>query len=333
MKRLLFILFLSVLAHGQMMQTIVSAKPLSQDTGITFSPPAGAVSNPTTVTFSGAIAGSIYCSTQDGSTPKTNGIGTACVTGSLGNTTSITSAVTVKVVSGLLGELDSAVSSAAYTITGGAPTHTWVQSNVPTTCLTFSGTSQGCAFGSNVTNGNLVVVVAMTNDGTATISDTASYSFSKVWTAEGDTNGCYHDANGEYICSWYAIANSTHSETITISAASGKIQLGIQEFHSTSTWTGLDVEKLGTPYAFASSCSSGASSAVAAAGELIIGFANDNDDDTWGATGAPTTVDSNATTTNRAAMFYTLAGASGTQTASFTNSLGFTISGVMAFKP
>jgi hypothetical protein len=91
----------------------------NQDTGITFTPAAGAVSNPTTVTFSGAIAGSIYCSTQDGSTPATNLIGTACNNGSLGTTTSITTAVTVKVVSGKLGDMDSAVGSAAYTISSG----------------------------------------------------------------------------------------------------------------------------------------------------------------------------------------------------------------------
>lgn len=123
MKRLFCIaaILTASLAPAQSLIAIAGSKTVTTDTGITFTPAAGAVSNPTTVTFSGAIAGSIYCSTQDGSTPATNLIGTACNNGSLGATTSITTAVTVKVVSGKLGDMDSAVASAPYTISGGGP--------------------------------------------------------------------------------------------------------------------------------------------------------------------------------------------------------------------
>src|ERR1039458_6511482 len=129
MRRLLLsFLVIGLLVHPALGQWTIGTSTQAeknQDTGITFTPAVGAVSNPTTVTFSGAIAGSIYCSTQNGTAPATNLIGTACNNGSLGATTSITTAVTVKVVSGKLGDMDSAVASAAYTISGGgAPTYT-----------------------------------------------------------------------------------------------------------------------------------------------------------------------------------------------------------------
>lgn len=224
MKNFLLVFALSVLAHGQMMQTIVSAKPLSQDTGITFSPPAGAVSNPTTVTFSGAIAGSIYCSTQDGSTPKTNGIGTACVTGSLGNTTSITSAVTVKAVSGLLGELDSPVASAAYTISGGAdPAITQSIS-----CFSsFSATSTTCAYTSSVTAGQELIVFSEWGSNTNTLTGVTD-NCNTGGTSNSYTLGTAAPDAGSVTSIRIAYATvgattTTCTVTITISAASGRI--------------------------------------------------------------------------------------------------------------
>src|SRR5271157_5130036 len=164
MKLLLsIIVLLSLACMAQIPAGLVGGQ--IPDTGITFTPSAGAVSNPTTVTFSGARAGSIYCSTQDGSTPFTNGIGTACGHGSLGSTTSITSAVTVKVVSGLLGELDSAVSSAAYTISGGyaAPVFSAV---ADATACTASGSTGTCTI--SVASNHLVIAPVSSGNGNFT---------------------------------------------------------------------------------------------------------------------------------------------------------------------
>lgn len=133
-----------------------------------------AVSNPTTVTFSGAIAGSIYCSTQDGSTPATNLIGTACSNGTLGTTTSITSAVTVKVVSGLLGDMDSAVGSAAYTISAG---HSFsIKQSQSSSVCTFSSTSHStytCTL-TGIVSGDSVIGICTTGNGSISFSTLSS---------------------------------------------------------------------------------------------------------------------------------------------------------------
>jgi hypothetical protein len=200
-KIILFVLFaLAATAHSQMV-AIVGSKTVTTDTGITFTPAAGAVSNPTTVTFSGGIAGSIYCSTQDGSTPSTNLIGTACANGSLGATTSITTAVTVKAVSGKLGEEDSAVSSAAYTISAGSIT----PEGTPVCGISSYGSSNSIAYTAAQTGDELFIQlwnsgmnyafinVAYNSSAASTIIAPASGNqYSAVFEVTGITSGAHN---------------------------------------------------------------------------------------------------------------------------------------------
>lgn len=204
-------------AYGQMLQSISNTQKVP-DTGITFTPAAGAVSNPTTVTFSGAFVGSIYCSTQNGTTPATNGLGTACTTGSLGNTTSITSAVTVKVVSGLLGDADSAVSSAAYTISGGGG-HTFAApatANNRCYASAASGTSLGCTLGTAPASGSFVTVHVFGGFSMSSMTMTdGSHSYTATSNSPSNTNDA--TAGSDWLFYWSATA--TGGATVTASWA------------------------------------------------------------------------------------------------------------------
>ena len=80
----------------------------------TFSPPAGAITAGTTVTFSSSGFSPTFCS-RIGSAPTTNGNGN-CTSGTAGNSVIITSTETVYVIATQAGKTDSAVASAAYTI-------------------------------------------------------------------------------------------------------------------------------------------------------------------------------------------------------------------------
>ena len=191
MKKLISLLLLSATsALAQYTIGLSTQAYKGQDTGITFSPVAGAVSNPTTVTFSGAIAGSIYCSTQDGSTPATNLIGTACNNGSLGSTTSITTAVTVKVVSGLLGDMDSPVGSAAYTISGGGHAMAVIQTF---SCGSITGSSFTCSL-SATGSGHNILLGCYINSGALTSTTPSSTqlfgnSDAGIWTIQNISSG------------------------------------------------------------------------------------------------------------------------------------------------
>jgi hypothetical protein len=224
-KLILALLILAGAAHAQSLIAIAGSRTVTTDTGVTFTPAAGAVSNPTTVTFSGAIAGSIYCSTQDGSTPATNLIGTACANGSLGATTSITTAVTVKAVSGKLGDMDSAVASAAYTIS----TASFVNY-----C---TAEALDCSI-SSVAGSDLITVCANWSSSTGTtiasVSDGTS-SFT-LGTAANIPDGGSNAGYGQ--CAFLLAANSgTHTYTVTLSGAYDSPQIWVGEFSASSgTW-------------------------------------------------------------------------------------------------
>jgi hypothetical protein len=84
-------------------------------------PGAGSYSSAQSVTCSTGSSGAIMCYTTNGSTPVTNGI-SGCTTGTLySGAISVTSSLTLQVVAGGTGFLDSSVFSAAYTITLAGP--------------------------------------------------------------------------------------------------------------------------------------------------------------------------------------------------------------------
>jgi hypothetical protein len=82
----------------------------------TFSPVAGSYGSPQTVTLSSGTGGVTFCSTIDGSSPTTNGAGT-CTHGASGSTVTVNASLTIKVIATESGFTDSALASAAYTIT------------------------------------------------------------------------------------------------------------------------------------------------------------------------------------------------------------------------
>jgi hypothetical protein len=94
--------------------TIGGSSPASQPT---FSPVAGTYVGTQSVTLSTSSSGAIMCYTTNGATPATNGT-TGCATGTLySSAISVAASETIKAVAGGTGYTDSAVGSAAYTIT------------------------------------------------------------------------------------------------------------------------------------------------------------------------------------------------------------------------
>ena len=175
MKRLWLIpLLFSSLAHGQMLVASTVGGSFATAATPTFSPVAGAVANPTTVTASSTSG----CSThiyEDTSNPPTT----------LQNTFSVTTAETVYAqVRGCPGFGDSAVGSAAYTITTPTPSITTTQQ-----CAIYNGTAT-CAM--NTTTGQVLAAFTSTNAaGTPGITPTGCVT----WTQSGST-----DAHGN---SWF----------------------------------------------------------------------------------------------------------------------------------
>ena len=222
-KLILALLLLAGTTHAQLLIVISGSKTVTTDTGITFAPVAGAVSNPTTVAFSGAIAGSIYCSTQDGSTPYTLLDGATCGHGTLGATTSITTAVTVQVVSGKLGDMDSAIASAAYTIAAALTAPTYVGSS-------YGEGNTSATLGHALVANDYVLVFETKSSGTSTPTS-ASCTFSQV----GSTYSAGYLAESVYIC------QVSGSVTPAV-AASGADQVVVAGVHNAA---GTPVDALG----------------------------------------------------------------------------------------
>ena len=124
MKTLLAILIfiLAVPAQSQILDLILFKQTVAgtpQASTPTFSPVAGSYGSTQTVTIS-ASTGGVICYNTTGS-PATNGT-TGCTTGTLYSTTvSVSSTETLYAVAGGTGYTDSAVGSAAYTISAGTP--------------------------------------------------------------------------------------------------------------------------------------------------------------------------------------------------------------------
>lgn len=217
----------------------------------------------------------------------------------------------------------------------GAPTHTRVQNSVYNQT---NGHSVSSAYGSNVTSGNLLIAMA---DGSAaggdlTITDTAGFTWTKINSA-ADANGCFFNSNSGYLCAWYAVAGSTHSETVTVTnvTTGNNIALAVQEWHWSSSSPNLDVETVQAAFS-GTSFTSGASASATGASELILGWSSDSANETATAvSGTIDTIDAASTSPAFLHFGYKLAGPSGAQTATFAISSGggFYNAAVAAFKP
>jgi hypothetical protein len=181
----------------------------------TFSPAAGTYSSAQTVTISDSTSGSTIYYTTNGTTPTTS-------------STVYSSAITVSVTETLeaiatkTGYTNSAVGSAAYTISSSSVAIKTVQHNSggnPT------ATSVAVAFNNNVTSGNILLVAESTYDGETldTPTDTQGNSFIQLVTAAG--------SSPDSVAAIYAAtAKSSGADTVTCNiSASNNIHCHIYE--------------------------------------------------------------------------------------------------------
>jgi len=137
----------------------------------TFSPAAGTYASAQTVTISDATPGSTIYYTTNGTTPTTSStVYTAPFT--------VSTSETVRAIAVASGFTQSAVGSAAYTISTQAPAPAFVQVN---NNMVTAGKTVSVAFNSATKPGNTIVVyVIWDNTGTVSLTDTGVNTFSKV---------------------------------------------------------------------------------------------------------------------------------------------------------
>lgn len=275
MKRIILIIALAAAANAQMLQSVSASGSVATAATPTFSPAAGAVSNPTTVTISTT---SDTCSSYI----HHNTTGAPVLTSDPTGTYSVTGAVTVyAAVLGCPGYKNSAVGSAAYTISGGGGTWTLVQHVVrdnPVGCQ--SATS--CAFTNGVdgfvtpTAGNVGIILA----GTFTALEFTAYNGitnGGTWTeqtgAEADlTVGSAHTQ-------WIAattlslVADSTITLNFTVAPSGATFHF--IELHWSGSTTAVDVVDKNTR-ATCTSCAGLALTLTGSADVIIQGIAPEN---------------------------------------------------------
>lgn len=228
-------------------------------------------------------------------------------------------------------------------VLSGAPSFSYVQSGAVGSntnqikCASAGGTGN-CT--SNVTSGNLLIVIAHQTTATTITSDTQGLTWTPICAGSvacgpsgstADANGCIHSGSGPtFLCVYYSTATSSGAETVTVSQFT--TGLAMLEFHRTSGVWALDVAA-GLIGGFNAAATTNPSAAVAGAGELIIGFADPGGVTTYVVGGSINTLDSGLPTPYIVADGYKLSGGSGAQTFAFTlgSSSNWTCSGA-AFK-
>ena len=190
----------------------------------TFSPAGGTYSSTQTVTIANPNSGTtIACYTLDGSTPVTNGAGTACTHGTAVTTTlTISTTTTVKAVAGTSTLTDSSVNSATYTIsaaTAATPTFSIAAGTyVGSRSVTLATSTSGCTLVWNTTNaqsgGNLT--------GTSTTNPiyvaTAETIYAQAQSCSGASNSAIASAAYAFTPStWYVRADggTRYSSNVT----------------------------------------------------------------------------------------------------------------------
>ena len=143
MKILLAILafILAAPAQSQILDLILFKQHAASSTAATptFSPVAGTYSSTQTVTISSTTSLAVLCYTTDGSTPtETANLCSGGTTATYSTPISVSTTQTVKAIATLAGYTDSAVGSAAYTISAGGPSP---NSGTGTVCQFSSGSA------------------------------------------------------------------------------------------------------------------------------------------------------------------------------------------------
>ena len=227
-----------------------------------FSPAAGSYGSTQTVTIS-TVAGGVICYNTTGS-PATNGT-TGCTTGTLyTGTISVSSTETLYAVAGGTGYYDSAIASAAYTISAnpiaivnnGTPAHTFCSS---------SGTS--CTTTGMNTTGATLFVIATSSYNSAANTPTATSNTFHCLTASGSSGNRYAS-----VCYAYAVTTGI-SQQFTCGDASGYISCEVSAWKNTLTTSSVYDSTAGVVGNYSTSTTSiqpSASLTPSAANELLI---------------------------------------------------------------
>jgi hypothetical protein len=224
----------------------------------TFNPAGGNYSSAQSVTISDSTSGSTIYYTTNGTTPTTN----SAVYGSAIN---VSSTETLEAIATASGYTQSAVGSAAYTISsGGTPIKT-VQSN--------NGSSEdsdalAVAFNSNVTSGNVILVAESTYDAEtlATPTDTIGNTFTLLVTA---------GTSGDSVAAVYGATNkSSGADTVTCNDndASNNLHCNIYEVQGITT----TVDETGNSTLTNTALTVSTSAATTNADDYVFAFFADN---------------------------------------------------------
>ncbi len=221
----------------------------------TFSPGAGTYSAAQTVTISGSTSGSTIYYTTNGSTPTTaSSVYSSPIT--------VSATETLEALAVHSGNSNSAVGSAAYTISS-ASIHT-VQDN---SGYVADAASVAVAFGSSVTAGDVVLVAVSTYDAQtiSTPTDTQGNSFTQLVTT---------GTSGAAVAAIYAAtAKSTAADTVTCAINSANnIHCHIYEVSGITT----TVDKTGTSSMAGTALTVSTSSSTSNANDYVFAYFADN---------------------------------------------------------
>jgi hypothetical protein len=175
----------------------------------TFSPAAGSYSSTQSVTLATATSGAAIRYTTNGTDP-TRSSGTVYST-----PVSVASTATVKAIAYKDYWADTAVQSAAYTISGGTPV-TLIQGVAGSS--NFGGTTATAVFSSNVVAGDRLVVGVQWGSATATTISSVTDTQGNVYTISSASKASATTVNfpNAYTQIAYAVAASSAANTITI---------------------------------------------------------------------------------------------------------------------
>ena len=251
------ILTFSLSASGQMLQAISGGSSFASAAAPTFSPAAGAVSNPTTVTASSTTSGTgctIYFDAN--ATPTT-----------AQTTYSVTTGITLYAqVRNCVNYGDSPVSNAAYTISGG---HAMVVSQAMLVNMTGGGAGPNWTASLTATPANADLLVGCTaNTGSAypTFSKTA-VQLATQYSTSGSGLWCVPVAN---------LPTGTTSFTITVGSAYVQGQCSVAVVTGLSTTCQLDTASNSGALArtaYSTSITTGVTPATSNQYDAAIGFA------------------------------------------------------------
>jgi len=184
----------------------------------TFSPAAGTYSSAQTVTISDSTSGATIYYTTNGTTPTTSSsVYSSAIT--------VSATETLKAIATHSGDTNSAVGSAAYTISSSSGPPSYVQE-----CnITSWGTSISCTLPSAVTAGDTLVITSFNSGAAATTPTVTAGSTQETATlaiADNSTAGGYD----EYLSVYYVPNALAGSTTVTFTTPAESVWMDVKEY-------------------------------------------------------------------------------------------------------